>query len=41
MSLAGTLKIKALKPATEFVAEMMAEAREILREELAATLARD
>jgi enoyl-[acyl-carrier protein] reductase II len=30
-------KIKALKPAAEIIAEMMAEAREILREELAAT----
>ena len=34
-------KIKALKPAAEIIAEMMAEAREILREELAATSARD
>ena len=30
-------KIKCLKPAAEIIAEMMAEAREILREELAAT----
>ena len=29
--------IKAVKPAAEIVAEMMAEAREILRAELAAT----
>ena len=34
-------KIKALKPAAEIIAEMMTEAREILREELAATSARD
>ena len=34
-------KIKALKPAAEIIAEMMAEAREILREELAATSACD
>ena len=32
-------KIKAVKPAAEIIAEMMAEAREILREELAATSA--
>ena len=34
-------KIKAVKPAAEIIAEMMAEAREILRDELAATSARD
>jgi enoyl-[acyl-carrier protein] reductase II len=34
-------KIKALKPAAEIIAEMMAEAREILREELAAASACD
>jgi len=34
-------KIKALKPAAEIIVEMMAEAREILRGELAATLPRD
>lgn len=34
-------KIKALKPAAEIIAEMMAEAREILREELAAMSACD
>jgi nitronate monooxygenase len=34
-------KIKALKPAAEIIAEMMAEAQEILREELAAASARD
>ena len=30
-------KIKALKPAAQIIAEMMAEAQEILREELAAS----
>ena len=34
-------KIKALKPAAEIIVQMMAEARDILREELAAASARD
>jgi hypothetical protein len=34
--LSSVRKIKAVKPAAEIVAEMMAEAREILRAELAA-----
>ena len=33
--------IKDLKPAAQIIAEMMAEALEILREEVAATAARD